>query len=75
MMSGASDEEREILRGPVDLPRDGSHEARTEWHAKNIRIEAAYRELCAMSTNDPPACVGESTHVGGSTVLIAQSSR
>ena len=46
----------EILNGPIDLPRDGSHAARVEWHARQRRQERAYAELCAMSTSDPSVC-------------------
>jgi len=39
-----------------DLPRDGSHAARVEWHARQRQQERAYAELCAMSTSDPSVC-------------------
>src|SRR2546428_191824 len=38
-----------------DLPRNGSHAARVEWHLRQRRTELAYAELVAMSTDDRAA--------------------
>ena len=59
----------EILTGPIDLPRDGSHAARVEWHARQRRQERAHAELCAMSSSDPSVCAATAAHTARSLGL------